>query len=57
MPGYEDLIKEARLRIAPTVKERLAISRERSRLFDLEAEKDLKAQQLTPELLARKCTL
>lgn len=44
-------------RIAPTKEERLAQHAERSRIFNERAEREHEAQKMTPELLAKRCTL
>lgn len=43
--------------IAPTREERLAMAAERSRVFNERAEREHEAQRMTPELLAKRCTL
>jgi hypothetical protein len=57
MSGLDALIKAARKRMGPTKSARLKDAAERSRLFNLRAEVDYQAQQMTPEILARRCTL
>lgn len=57
MSGLDELIKAARKRMGPTRAVRLKDAAERSRVFNLRAEAAFKAQLLTPELLAKRCTL
>lgn len=57
MNGIEDLVIAARKRMGATLRIRLAAARQRSREFNAKAEADFLAQQMTPELLARRCTL
>lgn len=57
MSGLEALIKAARKRMGPTKAIRLKEAAERSRLFNLRADADHQAQRVTPELLAKRCTL
>lgn len=53
----ENLIEKILQRIAPTKEERLALAAERSRIFNEEAAKQHEAQKMTPEILAKRCTL
>lgn len=53
----EKLLEKILQRIAPTKKERLALAAERSRIFNERAAREHEAQKMTPELLAKRCTL
>lgn len=53
----ENLLEEILQRIAPTKEERLAQHAERSRLFNERADREHEAQKMTPEILAKRCTL
>lgn len=55
--SIEKLVAVARLKMGATKKIRLAVHAERSRLFDIQAINDFNSQQLTPELLSKRCTL
>lgn len=55
--SLEEVIKKTRLRMGATLEIRLARARERSRVFNERAERDLESQRMTPELLAKRCTL
>lgn len=55
--SLENLIRETRKRMGPTRAVRLADARERSRVFNERAEADFEKQRMTPELLAKRCTL
>ena len=55
--SLDDLVKTARLRMGPTKAIRLRKARERSEEFNRQAELDFQSQLLTPELLAKRCTL
>lgn len=57
MTGLEQLIEEVRLRMAPTKEERLKLAEERSRAFNERANADFQSMLMTPELLAKRCTL
>lgn len=57
MAGLEKLFEKVRLAIAPTRKERLKLAAERSRLFNEKAGANMRSMQMTPELLAKRCTL
>lgn len=55
--NIDELVKATRKAIAPTKRERLALAAQRSKEFNDRAEADFKAQQLTQELLDKRCTL
>lgn len=55
--NMDTLIKKARQRMGATKAIRLADAKERSRIFNEHADRDLALQQMTPELLAKRCTL
>lgn len=55
--SLENLVKEVRKRMGPTREARLADARERSRIFNERAAEDFERQKMTPELLAKRCTL
>lgn len=57
MMGLEELVKAARLRMGATKAIRLRDARRRSEEFNKRSAEDFAAQQMTPELLARRCTL
>ena len=57
MDGLEKLFEKARLAIAPTKKERLKLAAERSREFNERMEANERSMRMTPELLAKRCTL
>lgn len=57
MKGIEALIEETRARMGATREIRLAKAMERSRVFNIRAERELESQRMTPELLAKRCTL
>lgn len=52
-----DLLEKILNRIAPTKEERLAIAAERSREFNDRVAKQFESMKMTPELLAKRCTL
>lgn len=51
------MLDEVRRRMGPTREARLADARKRSEEFNRRAEIDFENQRMTPELLARRCTL
>lgn len=53
----EQLFDKVRARIAPTKEERIRLHRERSEAFNKKAEEDLERQRMTPDILAKRCTL
>lgn len=53
MNGLERLVRETRLKIAPTKTERLELHRQRSIEFDRQANLEFEQQRVTPELLNR----
>jgi hypothetical protein len=55
--SLENLIRETRKRMGPTRAARLADAQERSRVFNERCATDLENQKVTPELLAKRCTL
>lgn len=57
MTGLDRLIAAARKKMGATKAIRLAAARERSRVFNEQAEADFIKQKLTVEDLARRCTL
>uniref|UniRef100_A0AB39CCI0 Uncharacterized protein n=1 Tax=Pseudomonas phage RVTF4 TaxID=3236931 RepID=A0AB39CCI0_9VIRU len=57
MSGLEELCNAARKRMGATKAIRLKAARERSIEFNRKAEADFEAQRVTPELLAKTCTL
>jgi len=57
MKGIDDLCAAARKRMGATKAIRLRDASERSRVFNAKAEADFEAMRMTPELLARRCTL
>lgn len=57
MDGLEKLFEKVRQAIAPTREERLKLAAERSRIFNEKADANMRSMQMTPELLAKRCTL
>lgn len=57
MKEIDDQCEAARKRMGATKAIRLAAARERSRVFNAQAEADFIKQKLTVEDLARRCTL
>lgn len=55
--NLEKLIHETRIRMGATRAIRLKAAKERSRAFNEQCTRDYELQKLTPELLAKRCTL
>lgn len=55
--SVEDLYEKARLHMGATPEERLRKARARTYLMTLIFRKQAKAQEVTPEMLQRRCTL